>query len=504
MVDHPVLVRGGGIGTKGTAPSILARSDQEFIPGILDELKSEGGRTALAGHLASHRDRAGMLRLFQPVHRVFHVVLIDVACDVFGQPRLDASRIESAGLVVRRAGESGRGMGRLEGWMQAGSKVRGWVPLADGAAESLDPDPARRPAEYRSGNSAINHRLAEILGGREPLEERVSPLFVAPPEVCRAAGRTLLYGLVPVTSTERSEAPPEPASYPESVVRELLPGLLRRGDERSIPFAGQVVRATSADAVQLQGFSSDLQTLVADFDIFGESAPSQALRSRLRAISLLYPGDATGPADEFLLRATRVLLNREESTEVRMPLAWPAVSERFEREFTREARTVLEARLASVSPPEGRFDELARSFRLRGFVRVKSENGCPPKLVWSEYSELFGIVPWYESSDVPPVRVALPDTSLDALKRLRPNVAFVMPEELFRRIQGSKLSGLLEGKSGRGPAIGMDWICAFSIPIITLCAFIVLNLFLALFNIIFFWLPYAKVWIPFPRSRGQG
>jgi hypothetical protein len=79
-----------------------------------------------------------------------------------------------------------------------------------------------------------------------------------------------------------------------------------------------------------------------------------------------------------------------------------------------------------------------------------------------------------------------------------------MPEELFRRIQGSKLSGLLEGKSGRGPAIGMDWICAFSIPIITLCAFIVLNLFLALFNIIFFWLPYAKVWIPFPRSRGQG
>ncbi len=35
-------------------------------------------------------------------------------------------------------------------------------------------------------------------------------LFVAPPEVCKSAGRTLLYGYLPLTSGERSEDDPPP------------------------------------------------------------------------------------------------------------------------------------------------------------------------------------------------------------------------------------------------------------------------------------------------------
>jgi hypothetical protein len=38
------------------------------------------------------------------------------------------------------------------------------------------------------------------------LSESVSPLYIAPPEVCEAAGRTILYGVIPVTSPERSES----------------------------------------------------------------------------------------------------------------------------------------------------------------------------------------------------------------------------------------------------------------------------------------------------------
>ena len=36
-------------------------------------------------------------------------------------------------------------------------------------------------------------------------------------------------------------------------------------------------------------------------------------------------------------------------------------------------------------------------------------------------------------------------------------------------------------------------------PVITICAFIVLNIFLTLFNLIFGWLFFIKVCIPFPK-----
>ena len=37
------------------------------------------------------------------------------------------------------------------------------------------------------------------------LDEHVVPMFIAPPDVCREAGRTFFYGLVPTTSSERAE-----------------------------------------------------------------------------------------------------------------------------------------------------------------------------------------------------------------------------------------------------------------------------------------------------------
>jgi hypothetical protein len=52
--------------------------------------------------------------------------------------------------------------------------------------------------------------------------------------------------------------------------------------------------------------------------------------------------------------------------------------------------------------------------------------------------------------------------------------------------------------AGGGPGLGISWICSFSIPIITICAFFVLNLFLIVLNLVFFWLPFVKICIPIP------
>ncbi len=102
MVDHAVILRGASFTGAVDAPVILQRTDQEFIPAILEALASQRGREAIAESVASTRDDNHLLKLFQPVHRTFHVALLEVVCDTFGQPRLDPQRIDSAGLVLRR------------------------------------------------------------------------------------------------------------------------------------------------------------------------------------------------------------------------------------------------------------------------------------------------------------------------------------------------------------------------------------------------------------------
>ena len=59
------------------------------------------------------------------------------------------------------------------------------------------------------------------------------------------------------------------------------------------------------------------------------------------------------------------------------------------------------------------------------------------------------------------------------------------------------------GDGGTGPCVGGGTICSFSIPIITICALIVLIVFVMLLNIIFFWLPFLKICFPIPGLTGK-
>jgi hypothetical protein len=164
----------------------------------------------------------------------------------------------------------------------------------------------------------------------------------------------------------------------------------------------------------------------------------------------------------------------------------------------------MNARLAAVMPKEGRFDNPARKYQLWAFARVKRDDGCPPELVWSGPSEFFKIVPWYESNrDIPPVQVTLPDPLQKGFREsVKPNVSFVVPNGLFNLLQANDPKKMADGE-GQEPQSGgleLDWICGFNIPVITICAFIVLNIFLQLFNIIFRWLLFIKICIPVPKG----
>jgi len=71
-------------------------------------------------------------------------------------------------------------------------------------------------------------------------------------------------------------------------------------------------------------------------------------------------------------------------------------------------------------------------------------------------------------------------------------------QELGERVkQGLRVRGIATSTSSRELAESL------SIPIITICAMIVLMIFLILLNIIFFWLPFFKICFPVPTLKAK-
>jgi hypothetical protein len=157
------------------------------------------------------------------------------------------------------------------------------------------------------------------------------------------------------------------------------------------------------------------------------------------------------------------------------------------------------AAAASAGPPgalDGAF-YVARCV----YERPRCAGFVPP--VVSAPSRPFRMAPFFDP-DAParPLTIRLPlDTSIKGLKRFPKGVSMLLSNKLrqqVERVQGVTLAQVDEGAipDEQGWTLGM--ICSFSLPIITLCAFIVLTIFLQLLNIVFWWLPFLKICLPIP------
>jgi hypothetical protein len=62
----------------------------------------------------------------------------------------------------------------------------------------------------------------------------------------------------------------------------------------------------------------------------------------------------------------------------------------------------------------------------------------------------------------------------------------------------------MDGELESSPSFELGFICSLSIPIITLCAFILLMIFVQLLNIVFWWLPFFKICFPIPTLKAKG
>jgi hypothetical protein len=527
MVDHEVKLQGAAIkGTVSTAPVLIGRQDPDFLNTVLREVRSDSGRTDLQNTVVKNGSSSLPALLYQPVQRVMHIALMEAFCATPGNPRLDPAKIDSAGVVIRRvpvdkAAKPDFHSGTMEAWMQDSQGNLGWKQL-NALQQDLEPDANRRPMLH-TGQTYLDKILDNRLNN-SPRSEAISPAFAAPPDVCADAKQTLIYALLPLSSSELSRPAPPPQTLDRVALLQYLPVLIKVGNNIA-PLAGKSVTADYASEDYLRrvlsvtdqnAFKSFLMLLNAamGFGILDNDpkAESQALRSKLHQLSVAFAGPPakTQPLDEFLVNAKAVLIDCDPaaSSQLLMPSKWPQVTPQQQEGILAAVQAIVNQRISDLhrngagdAQGRGRFQNPDRIYQVRGFVRVKCEEQCPPKIVWTDPSIYFRIAPWYDGPGVPAPPVVLPDlTDRNVLNKLKPNVSFGVPAGLFNAIQGASLDGLMKGKKGGGGGLSLDWICGFNIPIITICAFFVLNIFLALLNIVFFWLPLVKICIPIPKG----
>lgn len=142
-----------------------------------------------------------------------------------------------------------------------------------------------------------------------------------------------------------------------------------------------------------------------------------------------------------------------------------------------------------------RFDDV-EVYEIRCFVRRAPVGDCPGELVWSEPSEPFRLAAFFDpiGSAQRPVAIKLPD--LPALE-----AAAVAPAVRMSTPPGSSLSfakGTVPPTSGSVDPNAPEEICFFAIPLITIVAMFVLNIFLPILLLVFnlWWMLKLKFCIP--------
>ena len=477
--------------------------------------------------------------LFQPIHRRFNLLLLDTHCDVFGTPRLDPRKIESSGFVVRRwvGADPGQAMpdalqlataSNWQVWRQADGEALGWQPLADARDCDADPDPARRPLP-RTGNPVVDAQLAARAVAVPA--EAVNRLYPLAPDINDHARRTLLYGLVPAGEAQRKATAMavdySPARSPgpprDEFVAHLSPYLRRVGVSRALPEPGTLFDAGwLQDALRLDAASEDsanaslqraqftafVRQLALEFQIdSGRAAPLRALLDEVPLWRRRSPAPPPGQAlherlscAAFLVACAR-LVGDETAPGVTMPEYFGPLPSGWTGRFTDAALDLLQQRSAEARTLESRFDDAGALYAIRAFIRVKRDDGCPPALVWSEMTPLYRIAPWFASTGAPQARIALPPFDKASLRAMKPNVAFELPPSLQNLLANNSPTDLLEGKGKQGSELGIGWLCSFSIPIITICAFIALNVILSLLDLFLRWMPLVKICLPVPKKK---
>jgi hypothetical protein len=519
----------------------LLETDQTRVADLV--VRTESWRDPATGWrpLATHEPQA-VVKLYQPAHQRFYLVTASLVCQVRGLPdkSVDAAREETTSFVIRRIPINAQGQ-----LLQAGTVgyfEYGWFGPEEGWRKLDDPDRVDLIENIGGdGASSVIHR-----------EERL-PLFkMGITEERKGDRRRLLAGLIPVAKREEYEAastegpsdpPPDPSDDPlgdprgplfhaavVSTLRSLRRGLGNTAGSLTAADGRDVLAFALLDLAELlhdpalaqawgavtsgswSGTDADQQNV---FNQLNGFIGSSSVRWRQAIVDVYENRDAILDGARDAENPLDLLVDDLSSSQIQTGIANlvgsappPPAPE------TSIFVTRMDAILASSPPPTrealtGAPPSTGASGEGAVYV-VRCVHERPNCQVYgrspivSAPTQRFRMASFFDP-DAParPVRINLPvDTSIAGLRKMPKNVSVLMSDQLRKQMDRVKgISALEDEEVGAEPAWTLGMICSLSIPIITICALILLMIIVQLLNIIFWWLPFFKICLPIPLKK---
>ena len=493
----------------------------------------------------SQHDNKPVLRL--PLHRAFHLVSCEVVCDQLGKPALDPQRITSAGFVIRRIN------GEQEyAWQLEDGEALGWQAAPD---ELRDPDIHRRLC----ANGVLQKRTAQATYSGE----EVFPLHTHTAHDEKGKRHTLLFGYVPlggfyyhrdtaaafdeVSQKAVVDADAQSLSWPfgyrkpfkrvwdDNIARTVSAGkpgqaffeLLRLLVNR-YHLGEDAIESNSALAKKMdQLWFYDESAFSAQLKKTGYRDSSRKLFTAYRKSSVwsylraCFANAKENPLVRWIIEQEAAIDKVDGIDNLSSFGALPASSGKQYINWTlfiseadaEEIRQLLGQRLRDQALGQVREIPLPKftqesddAYQIIPFVRSLNDQG-KEQIQWVESANrslLFRVAAPFDPEASRPSLIQMP--SLSDLKRgMAKGASFITPADTFNLINNLKLkkgaSADVIPDSEPGPGLGIQWICSFSLPVITLVAMILLMIMISLLNIIFFWLPWVKICLPFPKIK---
>lgn len=493
-------------------PAVLRYASDAFMQDLASQLQTNP--SVLASNLAqpeSFRARpAGepldwtsvptQLKLYQPVHGHFYLVAASLVCRVTGLPdrAVNTAQNEKVSFVLRRVTNDGE-----QAWVTTPTK--GWQPIAAAQTNA-------------------------VAAGEELL-----PMFPVN-FMDKDYKRRLFVGLIPTSSRESFQAAPTlsplllPADDPDlakeqdarvqEVDSRVITPLKLLVTPASTVFGG----ASSDPKVQARQQERELETsrfilldLMDFFNIYlpnlwqqiKNGPPPPANDAGFAVYNDLANADAdSGTKWRAALQQAweqRKKITGEEAGEPTLNLNLKN-SKLDPDQFLNDLKNALAAAPFPTTPtpnmsvpPVPKIAPGDGSLYILRCVYQRLNCGPLERDIVSNPTTEFAIAPFFDF-DAPsrPIRISMPvDTSIAGLRKFQKNVSFLISDKLRQQMEcATDLKKAMDGNLSCGDQFDLGMICSFSIPIITICALLVLMIFLFLLNIIFWWLPFFRICIP--------
>lgn len=479
------------------AAALAAESDPASVAPKLKDLilRSETWEAPAVGWQPLATANKETPKLYHPAHARFYLVAASLVCKLPGLPDR-APHGEKVTFVLRQLRD-----GQEEGWVPG----QGWKECT-------------KPTQLLSGEE--RHPLFPVSYSQD------------------GKSRRLLCGLVPVASRETQVATGSQAiPIPQPTGARTTEGWyqLQNGEEdpRLVLLRAQVIAPLqSLAAVKALGsqnptspaerYESSAFILydLANFlvkempavwqQVLSGSAPEGSLAKKI--LTRQIGGGVTWATalKKVLEPAVSAALLAGQS---KLTYDLTAIPPEGEIDWEFEVPKEIPAYVAPTSLPEGPITQLPKFLpngKERFVIRcVYEKPNCKlHEAMLSAPTRPFKIASFFDAdAPVRPVKVVMPtDTSIAGLRRFQKGVSFVVSNKLrnqMERFRGIKMEDLDKGSLGEASTFSWGMICTLSIPIITICALILLFIIVQLLNIVFFWVPFLKICFPVPVSAKE-